>query len=593
MENALRMGEIRVTHALIHATSSPEQPRPASDLSWFELCFPGDSMVQPVSKPARKPVTPKTTRLKAMLKGPSLSFLMEAHNGLSAKIAEEAGFEGIWGSGLSISAALGVRDNNEASWTQVLEVVEFMADATTVPILLDGDTGYGNFNSARRLVTKLEQRGVAGVCMEDKIFPKTNSFLRSTAQPLADMEEFAGKIRAAKEAQRDDDFVVVARVEALIAGHGMAEALKRGEAYREAGADAVLIHSRERHPDEILQFKKEWGDRLPLVIVPTKYYTTPTDVFREAGFKIVIWANHLMRSALTAMQGAAKQIFTAQTLIGVEEKVAPLAEVFRLQGESELEQAEKAYLPKGGPVARGIVLAAGRGDELGELVKDRPKSMVPIAGKPILEHILAAYRSANVRELVVVRGFAKSAVDVQGATFVDNDSYASTGELASLACAKASLDGPCVVSYGDVLFKRYVLDELLETEGDFVVAVDSLPAESKPKQPTRKADWATCSEPHSRKTLLANVVLKDVSTDASAAGITGEWTGLLKLSTNGAKAVREILGTLSEKDLATASVPDLLRRLVKEGREVRVVYTRGGWLDVDTLGDVLEGSAFQ
>ena len=552
-------------------------------------------MVQPLSKSSSKPTAAqakKTTRLKAMLEGPSLSFLMEAHNGLSAKIAEEAGFEGIWGSGLSISAALGVRDNNEASWTQVLEVVEFMADATTVPILLDGDTGYGNFNSARRLVMKLEQRGIAGVCMEDKIFPKTNSFLRSTAQPLADMEEFAGKIRAAKEAQRDDDFVVVARVEALIAGHGMEEALKRGEAYRKAGADAVLIHSRERHPDEILQFKKEWGDRLPLVIVPTKYYTTPTEVFREAGFKIVIWANHLMRSALTAMQATAKQIFTAQTLIGVEEKVAPLAEVFRLQGESELEQAEKAYLPKGGPVARGIVLAAGRGDELGELVKDRPKSMVPIAGKPILEHILDAYRSANVRELVVVRGFAKSAVDVQGASFVDNDKFASTGELASLACARASLDGPCVVSYGDVLFKKYVLDELLETEGDFVIAVDSMPAEQG-SSPARKADWAACSMPHSRKTLLANVLLKDMHTDPTSSGITGEWTGLLKLSSNGAKAVAEILGTLSEKELATASMPDLLRRLVREGREVHVVYTRGGWLDVDTLGDVLRGTVFQ
>ncbi|MBX3186664.1 MAG: phosphoenolpyruvate mutase [Labilithrix sp.] len=539
-------------------------------------------MVQPLSPR-------KTSRLKGMLKGSGLSFLMEAHNGLSAKIAEEAGFEGIWGSGLSISAALGVRDNNEASWTQVLEVVEFMADATTVPILLDGDTGYGNFNSARRLVTKLEQRGVAGVCMEDKLFPKTNSFLRSTAQPLADVDEFAGKIRAAKEAQRDDDFVVVARVEALIAGHGMEEALRRGEAYRKAGADAILIHSKERHANEILQFKKEWGDRLPLVIVPTKYYTTPTDVFREAGFKIVIWANHLMRSALTAMQAAAKAIHANQTLVGVEEKVAPLAEVFRLQGENELEQAEKAYLPKGGPVARGIVLAAGRGDELGELVADRPKSMVPIAGKPILEHILDAYRSANVRELVVVRGFAKDAVNVQGATFVDNDAFATTGELASLAAAKSSLDGPCVVSYGDVLFKKYVLDELLETQGDFVVAVDSMPAEGKK---AGKADWAICSEPHSRKTLLANVLLKDMASEASAS-VSGEWTGLLKLSESGAKAVREILGTLEGKELASASVPDLLRRLVREGREVRVVYTRGGWLDVDTLGDVLKGSTFE
>ncbi|HEX8056569.1 MAG TPA: phosphoenolpyruvate mutase [Novosphingobium sp.] len=525
-----------------------------------------------------------------MLNAPGLSFLMEAHNGLSAKIAQEAGFEGIWASSLSISAALGIRDNDEASWTQVLEVAEFMADATTVPILLDGNTGYGNFNSVRRLVPKLEQRGIAGVCMEDKLFPKTNSFIRSTSQPLADMEEFAGKILAAKEAQRDDDFVVIARVEALIAGHGMEEALRRAEAYRRAGADGILIHSKERDAREILHFKKEWGDRLPLVIVPTKYYTTPTDVFSDAGFSIVIWANQLMRAALPAMQKTAKAICANKTLVGVEEGLAPLAEVFRLQGEGELEQAEKAYLPKGGQVARGIVLAAGRGDELGELVKDRPKSMVPIAGKPLLEHILDSYRSANVRDLVVVRGFAKEVVDVQGASFVDNDAYATTNELASLAAAQSSLDGPCVISYGDVLFKRYVLDEMLETQGDFVVAVDSMPADCKRKR--RKADWAICSEPHARKTLLSSVLLKDVTTNGQAPGITGEWTGILKVSAEGAKVVRDILGALSKEDLATGAIPDLLRRLVEEGREVRVVYTRGGWLDVDTLDDVLEGSAF-
>ena len=134
----------------------------------------------------RNPTQPrKTTQLKRLLNSQSLDFLMEAHNGLSAKIVEEAGFKAIWGSGLSISAQLGVRDNNEASWTQVLEVVEFMADATSIPILLDGDTGYGNFNNMQRLVKKLEQRGVAGVCIEDKLFPKTNSFIKGTAQPLA------------------------------------------------------------------------------------------------------------------------------------------------------------------------------------------------------------------------------------------------------------------------------------------------------------------------------------------------------------------------------------------------------------------------
>jgi phosphoenolpyruvate phosphomutase len=529
-----------------------------------------------------------------MLKGPGLHFLMEAHNGLSAKIAEEAGFAGIWGSGLSISAALGVRDNNEASWTQVLEVVEFMADATTVPILLDGDTGYGNFNSARRLVTKLEQRGIAGVCIEDKLFPKTNSFIRGTAQPLADMHEFAGKIRAMKEGQRDDDFVVVARVEALIAGHGLEEALRRGEEYRKAGADAVLIHSSKKNASEILAFKKEWGDRLPLVIVPTKYYTTPTEVFREAGFKIVIWANHLMRSALGVMQATAKQIFQDQSLMNVEEKVAPLAEVFRLQGEHELERAEMAFLPQGGVVTRGIVLAAGRGDELGELVKDKPKCMVPIAGKPILGHILDAYRSANVRDLVVVRGFAKESVNLPGATYVDNDDFATTGELASLATARASLEGSaCLVAYGDVLFKRHVLDELLDAEGDFVIAVDSLPATEGADARPRRADWAICSEPHSRKTLLGNVSLRDMTSAPDTAGITGEWTGLLKTSAEGGKIIAQMVGAMPPAELAKLSMPDLLRRLVKDGRAVRVVYTRGGWLDVNTLGDVVKGSAFK
>src|SRR6266498_5168995 len=139
----------------------------------------------------------KTQQFKRLLQSKRLEFLMEAHNALSARIVEEAGFRGIWASGLSISASLGLRDNNEASWTQVLEVVEFMADAATIPILLDADTGYGNFNNVRRLVRKLEQRGVAGMCIEDKLFPKSNSFREGKAQPMAAMEEFIGKIKAA------------------------------------------------------------------------------------------------------------------------------------------------------------------------------------------------------------------------------------------------------------------------------------------------------------------------------------------------------------------------------------------------------------
>src|ERR1700750_2403888 len=286
----------------------------------------------------------RSARLKQMLLSPQLEFLMEAHNGLSARIVREAGFKGVWASGLSISAQSGVRDNTEASWTKVFDMLEFMADASDLPILLDGDTGYGNFNNLRRLVRKLEQRGIAGVCIEDKQFPKTNSVINGERQPLADIAEFAGKIAAGKDTQTDANFSIVARVEALIAGWGMDEALRRAEAYRRAGADAILIHSKLSKPDEIVTFAREWGNRGPLVIVPTKYYSTPTDVFRKAGISLVIWANHLMRAATAAMQSVAKDIHDSETLVNVEDQVATVNEIFRLQNADEYEAAERLYL---------------------------------------------------------------------------------------------------------------------------------------------------------------------------------------------------------------------------------------------------------
>jgi len=287
----------------------------------------------------------KTTQFKRMLASGQVEFILEAHNGLSAKIVEETGFKGIWGSGLAISAALGVRDSNEASWTQVLEVVEFMSDATTIPILLDADTGYGNFNNVRRLVKKLEQRQIAAMCIEDKLFPKTNSFIDGEQQPLANVEEFANKIKAAKDTQEDPDFCVIARVEAFIAGWGLAEAIRRAEAYYAAGADAILMHSKISTAKQVLSFMKEWQDTCPVVIVPTMYYGTPTHVFEEAGVNLVIWANHLIRTSITAMQKTANEIYEAKSVQSVESEVASVKEIFRIQDADELKVANEKYLP--------------------------------------------------------------------------------------------------------------------------------------------------------------------------------------------------------------------------------------------------------
>jgi phosphoenolpyruvate phosphomutase len=281
-------------------------------------------------------------QLREMLNSQELGFLMEAHDGLSARIAEAEGFEAIWASGYSMSTALGVRDSDEASWSQLLTVVEWMVDAVSIPILVDGDTGYGNFNTARRFVRKAERLGAAGVCFEDKVFPKMNSFV-GDGHRLAPVEEFAGKIRACKDALGSSDFCLIARTESLIAGRSVGEALERAEVYRQAGADGIFIHSRKPAADEIEAFAAEWGSRLPIVISPTTYAGTPTSVFRERGISAVIWANQSMRAAIVAMRRACREIRQAESATAADVELAPLNEVFKLMHYEELELDERRY----------------------------------------------------------------------------------------------------------------------------------------------------------------------------------------------------------------------------------------------------------
>jgi phosphoenolpyruvate phosphomutase len=536
----------------------------------------------------------KTTRFRELLHSPQLEFLLEAHNGLSARVAEEAGFPGVWASGLCLAAQYGVRDNNEASWTQVLEMLEFMADATTVPILVDGDTGYGNFNNVRRLVKKLEQRGIAALCIEDKVFPKSNSFLEGETQPLAAIEEFAGKVKAGKDAARDDHFALVARTEALIAGWGMGEALRRAEAYVAAGADAILIHSSRAMPDEVLAFRSEWGDRAPVIVVPTMFWRTPTHVLREAGFSVAIWANQLLRTALAAMQRTARTLAREQTAAAVENEIAPLSEIFRLQGVAELKEAETRFLPQAQRSDRAIVLAASRGIELGKLTLDRPKTMVEIDGEPLLGHIASTFKSAGVHRIHVVRGYKKEAVTVPGLHYVDNDRHESTGELHSLALALEavdSTDGALYVCYGDVLFRRHALDLLVESPADVTLVVDSNWQESA--NLGRAADFVSCSTPPSRRAFAAPVLLRRMDAAVPDAERHGEWIGLMKVAPRAQGAVRELTAELLSASPGTCpQLSQLLNRLVAGGMEVQVVYTAGNWLDVDSLYDVIQAGRF-
>ena len=535
----------------------------------------------------------KTSQLKNILQSNELEFLMEAHNGLSAKIVEETGFKGVWGSGLSISAALGVRDNNEASWTQVLEVVEFMSDATTIPILLDGDTGYGNFNNMRRLVKKLEQRGVAGVCIEDKLFPKTNSFIRGEQQPLAEIEEFAGKVKAGCNSRTDDDFCIVARIEALIAGWGLEEALRRASAYHEAGADAILIHSKLSTPDEILAFMKEWGSRCPVVIVPTTYYSTPTQVFRDAGISTVIWANHLIRGAIAKIQDVSAEIYATQTLMTVEEQIVSVKEVFRLQNDQELLEAEKLYLQYSGKEKpKAIILAASRGVELGHLTEEKPKALIEINGKSLVDRMIVSFRKNDIKDISVVRGYKKDKFKHTNITYFDNDDYDITGELYSLWKSREKLHDNLIITYGDIIYHQYILHRLLSESGDIVIVVDS---NLKRNKKCYKGDFVNCSREDDKTYDEVSATLKKIQFAEIGDGrkFDGEWIGLVKSTKAGTDKIRKAMDELSGREtFKKMKMPDLFHYLIKASVDINVMYIDAHWIDIDNYQDLTAGYGF-
>ena len=263
---------------------------------------------------------------------------------LQKKIVEKVGFDGVWASGLSIATSLGVRDNNELSWKTIVDIVSYIASAIDIPVLVDGDTGFGDFNSARIFAKQLRQIGASGVCLEDKVFPKANSFLK-WGQTLLDAQEFAGKIHACKD-NVGNDFAVIARTEALIVGLGEEEALRRSYLYKEAGADALVIHSKQCDGQEVISFLQKWKNALPVILIPTKYPNVPVKIFEDLDVKMIIWANHNIRSSIKSMFEISEKILRDKSIANVLKDIASLEDIFALVNQNELYMDEQKYLKR-------------------------------------------------------------------------------------------------------------------------------------------------------------------------------------------------------------------------------------------------------
>jgi phosphoenolpyruvate phosphomutase len=274
-----------------------------------------------------------------------LATAMSAHNPLSARLAEEAGFDGVWASGFELSAAYGVPDASLLSLTQHLDMTRAMVEQIGIPLIADLDTGYGNAINVGSVVGAYARAGAAAVVIEDKTFPKDTSLLAGARQELVRVAEFQGKIEAAKAAGAGHDLLVIARTEALIADLGMDEALRRGAAYTEAGADMLLIHSKKRTPDEIVAFAEAWPGTIPLVLVPTAYPDLTEARARALGkIGIMIYANHAVRAAVTAMREVFAAIRRDGGIHHVDKRIVSVEGIFYLQRVLAMKAAEKKYL---------------------------------------------------------------------------------------------------------------------------------------------------------------------------------------------------------------------------------------------------------
>ncbi len=540
----------------------------------------------------------KARRLRALMAEDRPIVVIGAHNGLSAKIAEEAGFDAIWASGFEISASYAVPDANILSMAENLEAAKAMNDAVSVPVIADCDNGYGNAINVIRTVREYERAGIAGICIEDNVFPKRCSFYAGVKRELVSAAEHAGKIRAAVDARGSEAFAIIARTEALIAGWGMGEALSRARAYAEAGADLCLIHSKSDSADEVLAFASQWDFATPLVCVPTIYKRATVSELHAGGYKMIIFANQGLRASVKAMRETFVTLRREGSAASVDERIAPLEDVYALVGERQLKADEKKYLAAGDQKITAIILAAGFDEKLLPLVADRPKAMLDIRGKSILERQIETLNGCGIRDVVVVRGYRGESIHVPNVRYYDNPGYAEGGELTSLFQASLELKGRVIVLYGDILFDRSVLEKLLKAPGDVTIVGDRAWRDSAPADGARPDLVVEESAPASHRRYLPDGEPRRIlsigrKVDPEAA--TSEFIGLLMLTDRGCQLVREAYRDALERTPArpwheadtvrAASVTDLVQEIIDRGHEVSAVDIYKGWMEIDTFED--------
>ena len=549
--------------------------------------------------------------LKRAINRKKFVHIIEAHNGLSALIGETAQirkngeiieYDGFWESSLTDSASKGIPDAEIVGYDSRIHTINEILNVTTKSIIVDGDTG-GSAVQFEYFVKNLERLGVSAVIIEDKVFPKRNSLDASAKQTLEEPEIFAQKIKRGKDVCITDDFMIIARVESLIAGVGLEDALDRTKCYIRAGADGIMIHSKKEDPDDIMAFADAYGPlceklgRRPLLVcVPTTYNLITDKELADYGFNIIIHANHLLRAAYKSMREAAETILIHDRGFEAEPLCSSVPEVFSIVGFDQIKAKDKKY----SKVQRLSVIIPAAGKD--PVFLEQPKSLIRISGRPILSYQLENIRKTGLNQIVIVRGHEGEQFDREfsdeNLTFCENKQYEEKHSLYSLFCAQEYMEHGFVLAYSDILFNDGILRRLIECNEDIVLLVDNSYNYHK-HEIDKNLDLVISRKKHSshyrslQPMTLTETTRIGKKIDVDVADY--EFIGIAYFSEEGARILRKVYQDCQEsvdeqfheaESFDRAGVTDLLQEVIDRGFTVHGLEVYKGWMEIHNREDV-------
>lgn len=553
----------------------------------------------------------KRRKLGELLDRKQLVRVIEAHNGISASVAsnvkielthdgqnEILEFDALWASSLTDSTSKGLPDIEIVSLDSRLATIEQMLNVTDKPIIVDGDTGRSP-DSFRYFITKLERLGVSAIVVEDKAFPKRNSLDPDVLQKLEDPNVFLSKIKIGRDGLFSKDFMIFARIESLIAGYGIQDALFRAKKYLESGIDGIMIHSREENPVSVIKFAVEYNTmceeldfRKPLICIPTTYNFITEKQLRKLGFNIAIYANHLLRASVKSMEDVGKLILLNGRAFETEPYCTPIDKLFDMVGFTEIKHRDLETLKKSSKT-RVIVLAAGKPKE--EIIKSLPTAMLDINGRTLLQRQLDVLKQCGITNATITRGYEKKKFDVNHVKYCDIKEF-ERGSLFSLLAARDDMQEGFIMIFSDIIFDESIVNNLLRSKEDITILVDaSYPFHRHEIE--KELDLIISKRRDEYYRDLLPTVGKEVSFIGKKIKkqiATHEFIGIAKFSKYGAQNLIMVYedckknhkGRFHENEsFEKASIIDLLQEMIDRGFKVHYIETNKGWMEIHNKKD--------